>query len=244
MKERVEASKKLVLINSASAVVATAVNMAVWFWLQPYLLHRIGDEEYSLYPVLAAVMVFLPMFTMVIISGISRYVTEAYARGDDRRVVQIVSTMTVVLFGVGLAILIGGAFFCWFIDRILNIPAHRLWDARIMMGLMVLFFAIRVATTPFCVGLFVRQKFVLRNLILVGQEAVRITILLSLLFGVSTRVLWVVVATIGANLCGLIIILVVSVRLVPALRFRISQVRWWLFLTTIPQGISATMRPW
>jgi len=228
MKSKVEISKSLVLKNSVSTVATTVINMTVLLWVNQYLLRRITTEEYSLYPVTAAVMVFLPLMTMILTGGVGRYVTEAYAKGDIRRITQIVSTMFPLLLGAGLIILVGGGFFCWHIDRILTITPGRLWDARIMMGLMILSFVIRIVTIPFYVGLYVRQKFVLRNLILLGSQLLRIAILFALLFGVSTRVVWVVVSSVSANLCGLFVILIISRRLVPALRFRFNEINWGL----------------
>ncbi len=202
--------------------------MCVLVWLQQYLLRRISAEEYSLYPVLAAVIVLVPLVATVLTGGLGRYVVDAYAKGDERRVTQIVSTMVPLLLGAALLILAAGSAFAWYVDRVLEVAPERLWDARIMMGLMVLLAAVQLPLTPFGLGLYVRQKFVLSNLITLCTELLRIGLLFVLLFGVSTRVLWVVVASVAANLCGLLVTLVISRRLVPALGFRRSELRWGL----------------
>lgn len=195
-------------------------------WLYQYLLKRIAPEEYALYPVVMSVMAFLPLLTVVLTSGVGRYVVEAYAKGDERGVTQIVSTMFPLHLAAGVLILLGGGFFAWNIDHILTIAPNRVWDARIMMGLAVFSFAAGLVVAPFGVGLYVRQKFVLANLIGIGSELLRIGILFLLLFAVSTRVLWVAVAVTAAGLCHLAVNQVISRRLVPALRFRLSEIRW------------------
>ena len=58
MNETVPISKRLVLINSASSMIARMLNVTVLLWLHRHLLGRISAEEYSIYPVLMAVMVF------------------------------------------------------------------------------------------------------------------------------------------------------------------------------------------
>ncbi|MCK5378212.1 MAG: hypothetical protein KAJ78_02360, partial [Acidobacteria bacterium] len=223
---RVEISKKLVLINSASSLVTRMLSISVLIWLQQYLLKRITPEEYSLLPVLYSVMAFAPLLTFALTAGLGRYIVEAYARHDDKRITQIVSTMFPILCGAGLVFLAVGWTFAWHIDKILNIAPERLWDARIMMALLMFSAAVTLPVSPFGVGFFVRQKFVLQNLIGVGTEVFRLSLLFTLLFGISTRVLWVVTASACAGILGQIINVVISRRLVPTLRFCPSYIHW------------------
>ena len=223
---RVQISKRVILINSASSVALRIVNVSVLVWLQQYLLKRISTEEYALYPVLGAALVFLPLLTGVVTGGLSRYIVEAYARGDERGVTQIVSTMFPLTLAAGLVILAGGGALAWYVDRVLTIAPERLGEARLMMALMVFLVSLQVSLAPFGVGFYVRQKFMLSNVLGAGQELLRIGLLFVLLFGVSTRVLWVVVASVSAGTCGVLVTRMVSCRLVPALRFRWSEIRW------------------
>jgi O-antigen/teichoic acid export membrane protein len=254
MSSRIEISKRLVLVNSASVVLARVVNVSVVLWLQQYLLRRVSDEEYVLLPVLMAVIALLPLFTSVLTSGLGRFIVTAYARDDERGITEIVSTMFPLLVAAGLVVLIGGAAFSWYVDRILSIAPDRVWDARIMMALLMLSVALRPPCAPFTVGLYVRQKFVLQNLLAVGNELLRLVLLATLLLAVSTRVLWVVVANVAAELCTMAAMVMVSRRLVPGLRFRVHEIRWgrarellsfggWNFLGVVAWRLQQTMIP-
>ena len=225
-KSKVEISKRLVLINSASSLVTRLLSISVLIWLQQYLLKRITPEEYSLLPVLYSVMMFAPLVTTILTGGLGRYIVEAYAKDDDERVTQIVSTMFPILCVVGLVFLICGWTFAWYIGSVLNIAPERLWDARIMMALLMFSAAVRLPLSPFGVGLYVRQKYVLGNIIGVSTEIFRLTLLFSLLFGIGTRVMWVVTASVCAEMLSLAIGVIVSRRLVPMLRFRPSHIYW------------------
>ncbi len=223
---RVEISKRLVLINSASAVGTRLLSMSVLIWLQQYLLKRVSPEEYSLLPVLYSVMAFAPLLTTILTGGIGRYITVAYARGDDNGVTRIVSTMFPILCAAGVLFLGAGWFLAWHIDSVLIIAPNRVNDARIMMAILMLSAAVRLPLAPFSAGFFVRQKFMLENLIGIGTELFRLALLFSLLFGVSARVLWVITAATSAEFVNLAITRTISMRLVPALRFRRSQIHW------------------
>lgn len=254
MGSRVQISKRLVLINSTSAVIARIINVSVLVWLHQYLLRRISPEEYSLLPVLMAAILLLPLLTTVLTAGLGRFVVAAYAKGDDRCITQIVSTMFPLLLGAGFVLLAVGLPFSWYVDRILSIPAGRVWDARIMMALLLLSVAIRPPCAAFTIGLYVRQKFVLHNLLKVLDEVLRLALLFILLLGVSTRVLWVVVANVTAGITMTVVLVIVSRRLIPALRFEIREIQWerarelisfggWNFLGYLAWRLRLTMIP-
>src|SRR5262249_52014055 len=69
-------------------------------------------------------------------------------------------------------------------------------------------------------------RFVLANVIQIGQEFLRIAILLTLMYGVSVRVLWVVVASSSAIVVTETITMLISRRLIPQLRFHPRLFRW------------------
>lgn len=232
----VKISKRLALINSASAVVTRVINISVLVWLYQYLLRRIDPDEYSLYPVVMSVIMLVPLLTTVFTSGIGRYIVEAYAKGDTRGVTQIVSTMCPILLAVSSTLLLLGWLLAWHVDRVLTVAPAYVYDARLMMGLLLSLASVRLLLTPFTLGLYVRQRFVLLNFLGLGCEAFRIGLLFVLLFGVEVRVLWVVVASVASETLRMVLSLVISRRLIPELRFRRVEIRWDMARTLMSFG--------
>jgi O-antigen/teichoic acid export membrane protein len=226
MASRVEISKRVVLINTASAALARVISVSVVLWLNAYLLRRISPEELQLLPLLMSVIVLLPLVTSILTSGLGRFVLAAYAQGDDRGVTQIVSTMFLPLLGAAVVILAGGLPLAWYVDKVLVVPAGRLWDARIMMALLIFAAALKPPCAAFGLGFFVQQKLALYNAIGIVNELLRFLLLFVLLLGVSARVLWVVVANVATELVLSVVLLLMSRRMIPALRLRIREIRW------------------
>jgi O-antigen/teichoic acid export membrane protein len=226
MANRVEISKRLIFINSLAGIALDVANLGVLVWLYRHLLHRISQEEFALYPVVASATVFLPLLTVVLSSGLGRYALVAYAQGDERRVTQIVSTMFPLHLALGVLVLAAGGLFAWYIDRVLTIPPARVGDARLMMFLTVLSFSVASALGPFQVGFHIRQKIALLNATILAREIVRIAILFVLVLGVSPRVLWIVVSTVAAMAPWLVATTLISRRLVPSLTFRRREFHW------------------
>jgi membrane protein EpsK len=169
-------------------------------------------------------------------TGLGRFVVEAYTKDPGARVTSICSTMFPILLGAGLVVLVAGWSLAWGIGRVVNIDPAYLADARLIMALLMLSAAARLPLSVFTIGLFVRQRFVLQNVIDVTTELFRLVLLFVLLFGVSTRVLWVVVSSTCAEFLGLGVTAVASLQLVPSLRFRISQIRWRLAVPILKFG--------
>ena len=219
MNAEVVISKRLVLINALSSVLARLLSLSVLLWVNQYLLRRLSAEEYASYPVVVAVVLFAESLTAVFTGGIARYVTEAYAKGDQRRVTEIVSSMMPLIVASTVIFVVVGGLASWHVDFLLSIHPDQLSEAQCMMGLLVLGQGIALLVMPYSVGFYVRQKFIWLSLIRLGQELLRSSLLFVLLFGVSTRVLWVVVAAVTATLSGTLMTAMISRRLVPSLRF-------------------------
>ena len=224
MNNRVPINKRLLLKNSVSGLINKALTMAVLVWLQPYLLRRVSTDEYSLLPIMLSVMAFVKIMQFIFAGGVSRYMVEAYAKGDEDRVTEIVSTMFVFqLLGV-FALSIGATFLIKNMDRLFTLPPELIGQARIMMGLMIGSFCLHLLLACFEAGIAMKQAYVAYNAIAFGRTALRLGILFLLLFTLGPRVLWVVVATEAAAIAALIGRVVVSMKGMPAIRLRISSV--------------------
>ncbi|MEW6265925.1 MAG: hypothetical protein AB1641_22865 [Thermodesulfobacteriota bacterium] len=223
--DKIKISKSLIMINSGSFMLAFLLNITVVVWLQQYLLKRISVDEYSIYPIVVSMMVFISLLETILVPSLVRYAIEAFAVGDEKRLNQVFSTMLSLTSFSGIAILSGGIIFSWYIDSIFNIASHLAWDARIMMALLILNISADIILSPYRVGLNIQQKYYLMNIIKSLGEFFRLLILFVLLFSISTRILWVVVATIISNISVILAKVYYSQKAMPGLRFNKKDIR-------------------
>ncbi len=222
---RVEISKRTVLINSISSLLEAILSMSVLLWLQQFLARRISSEELAVFYVVNSLMMYFPLINMIAGGGVARFVMEAYARGDDRRVTQIISSMFPVCLAAGAVVLLVGLAVAFSIEHWVVIEPQFLSDARLMFVISIGMLALHVSYLPFSVGFWVRQKFMAMHLIALGVEVLRNATLFALLFGFGPRALWIVVASVPANLLSMLVKWRISRRLVPALRFHRKEIR-------------------
>ncbi len=207
-------------VNAISSILARLLNVGGLLWMFQYLLTRISTQEFAVYPVITAVMVFAPLFFSFFTTGVSRYIVDSYARNDPNSVPIIVSSILPPLGLVSAMFLIAGGIFAWQIEHILTIPPEMLEPARWMMALLVCSFSFQMLLLPFGVGFHVRQRYVELNLLGVARDILRVGLLFLLLTEVSAAVIWVVVATVVADMAHLIAVTLRSRVLTPTLRFR------------------------
>ena len=213
----IEISKRLVLANALSSILRKVLVAGVLVWVTQIYVRRLDPAEYALLFVTGSLMVAFPLIPSMFAAGLRRYITDAYARHDEREVTGIVSTMAPVLWLAAGATLLLGGICAWFIDMLLEIQPADVGKARLMFALMMLTMALRFAAAPFGLGFDLKQRFALRNAIGLGAEVFK-TLFLIYLLSISVNVLWIVVANTAATVLELALTTVISRRLVPALR--------------------------
>lgn len=222
--QRVVVSKRLAAINGASSVVSRLLDIFVLAWMYQYLLDRIPAEEFAVYPVVTAIMVFAPLFFSFFTGGISRHVVDAYARGDGLGVRTIISSVFPLLATASAVFLIAGIAFGLNIERVLKVPPEMVDEAHLMTCLLIASYALQMLLLPFGAGYHVRQKFVELNALTVARSLLRMSLLLVLLLGVGPNIIWVVTAGVVSDVLYQVVVLVRSRRMLPELRFE-----WGLF---------------
>ncbi|MFP3942320.1 MAG: lipopolysaccharide biosynthesis protein [Alphaproteobacteria bacterium] len=215
----VQIDRGLVAVNALTSVLSHLISIGILLWVNHYLLTRLSAEEYAPFPIVVALFLFLQVLTSLLTGGISRYVTEAYAKADLHRVTEIVSSMLPLILASVFGFWALGGIVTLNVERLLDIDPSQLTNARLMLGLMIFSHGIVLLAMPFSVGLHVRQKFVWLSFIKVGEQILRLVLMLILLFEVSTSVHWVVVATQTAVLTAMGVTVLISIRLIPELRF-------------------------
>jgi O-antigen/teichoic acid export membrane protein len=210
------------LTNATSSVVTRILQITVFVWVNQHLLKRIAPEEYSLLPLVLSLMLFAEIFKNLLTGGLGRFLVEADSRGDDLGVTRIVSSIFPFVAMASCLFAIAGLLATRQLDQLVNVAPGYLAQARIMLALAIFSLCLSVLASPFVDGAYVRQRFVALNAIALTCEAFRITLLLILLFGVSTKVMWLVVASTCATILNLSLRVILTRRLVPAIRFRLG----------------------
>jgi O-antigen/teichoic acid export membrane protein len=126
--------KTRALKNVASSWGGLAVNIAVGFFLSPFILHHLGDDAFGLWILIFSLTGYYGIFDFGIRSSLVRYVSKFQATGDKDQLARLINTSLFTYSCLGLLLAVPTVLGSFYVDRIFHnhIPASFLRDARIL----------------------------------------------------------------------------------------------------------------
>jgi O-antigen/teichoic acid export membrane protein len=124
------------LKNVGSSWAGLAVNIAVGFFLSPFVLHHLGDEAFGLWVLIFSITGYYGIFDFGIRSSLVRYVSKFEATGDKDQLARLVNTSLFTYSCIGLILVVPTLLGSFYVDRLFHVSAGSLRDAR-MLFLMV-----------------------------------------------------------------------------------------------------------
>ena len=134
--------KTRALKNVASSWTGLAVNIAVGFFLSPYILHHLGDEAFGLWVLIFSLTGYYGLFDFGIRSSLIRYVSKFQAIGDKEQLARIINTSLFSYSCLGFFLLVPTVLGSFYVDRFFKIPAVFASDARILFFMVGLSLAL------------------------------------------------------------------------------------------------------
>ncbi len=124
------------LKNVASSWGGLAVNIAVGFFLSPFILHHLGDEAFGLWVLIFSLTGYYGIFDFGIRSSLIRYVSKFQATGDRDELARLINTSLFTYTIVGLILMVPTALGGIYVDRLFHIPHAFYRDARILFWMV------------------------------------------------------------------------------------------------------------
>lgn len=215
-------SKRVTMWNAASAALCQAVNICVMLWYQHRLLQDLEPEDFGVYPLITIILFVFSLVTSLFVSPCQRFVVFEYAKGNRAGITEVISSLIPFVFAIAVATLIFGTLLTFYIDNVFVLPAGVEGEVRLMVAAVLLSTAFNVVFRPFVVGFFARQKLALFHLINLVGELFRLAMLGYLTINHGARIIWVVLADSTVAIGVTLVLAILSTRLVPEIRFRLS----------------------
>lgn len=92
--------KRQLVLNAVTSVIQVAIVGATFFFLYRFLLQRLGPEEFGVWSVVLATTTAGSVANLGLASGSTKYVSMYLARGNDRRVGQVIETASISVAAV------------------------------------------------------------------------------------------------------------------------------------------------
>jgi len=200
--------------NVSATWLGLLVHAAVGFFLSPFILHRLGDDAFSLWVLIFSLTGYYGLLDLGIRSSIVRYVAKFTATQDQDKLQDFLSTSVAFYAVVSLlALLLTGVGF-FHLQSLFRITPGFLGSARLLFALAGAGVALSFPLTVFAAVLEGLQKFAWLHLSQVGLTLFRgLFILIVLTRGGGLVAIGAI--TVGMNFLGYLIFLWMALRALP-----------------------------
>jgi O-antigen/teichoic acid export membrane protein len=221
----------------------TIANMAVGFFLAPFILHRLGDVAYGVWALAVSVVGYLGLLDLGMQSSVLRFVSKGHTKGNHQDASDVISAALWVRLQLSvLALLLSAALSAAF-PFLFKIPAAIASDARIAILLIGLTTAITLSVGVVAGVLSALNRYDLQNYLGLTQTAIRVIGVVTVL-RTGHGIVAIAVCELVATIVGQILLAWIARRLYPELKIRLAKPKretlrqiWvyssYAFLTTI-----------
>lgn len=196
------------------------LNVLLGMWYTPYLIRRLGVAAYGLVPLANSLTAYLSLVSLSLNGASGRFLTIDLEKGDTvsaNRTFNTVLMGNLALAALTLPIVLGLAFN---VQRWFNIPAGQELYAQWLFSATLLAYLITMVQSSFSVASWSRNRFDLRNLVVIIHHLARVGIVIGM-FWLTRPALWHVgLGILGAALIGLIGDILLWRKLTPQLQVK------------------------
>jgi O-antigen/teichoic acid export membrane protein len=120
------------LKNVTSSWAGLALNIAVGFFLSPFILHHLRDDAFGLWILIFSLTGYYGIFDFGIRSSLIRYVSKFQATGEKDELARLINTSLFSYTCLGAILMVPTVLGSLYVDRLFHIPLVFLHDARIL----------------------------------------------------------------------------------------------------------------
>ena len=175
--------KKRLLINLISNIIAFGLQLGINFIITPIITEKVGDAAYGFIGLANNFISYASIFTIIINSMASRFITLEITKGNEKRANQYYSSIFILDIIMSGIITIISIFMIMNLNTILDIPSELEIDVKITFLLTFINFVLSVMSTIFTIATFIKNRLdmeAVRNIIGNIIKAIFLIIVFSL----------------------------------------------------------------
>lgn len=153
---------------------ATAASMAVAFFLSPFLVHRLGNVAYGVWILAMSSVAYFGLLDLGLRNSVTRFVSKGHTTGDHEGASEMLSAALWVRLQLSALVLVLCGGFAAIFPLMFKVPPELAADARAVVLLMGLSFAIYMSIGVFAGVLSALNRYDLYTLVVLAQLALRV----------------------------------------------------------------------
>ncbi|MCU1248559.1 MAG: hypothetical protein JWQ49_1588 [Edaphobacter sp.] len=221
----------------------TIANMAVGFFLSPFILHRLGDVAFGVFVLANSVVAYLGLLDLGMQSSVLRFVSQGHTKGDHQGASEALSAALWVRLQISALALLLSAGIAVVFPHIFKVPQALAIDARKAILLIGVTMALSMSIGVVGGVISALNRYDLQNYMSLTQTAIRV---IGVVFVLRTGhgIVGIALSELVAVVVGNVLLVWIARRLYPELRIQLKKPKpetlrkiwsysFYAFLTTI-----------
>lgn len=225
------------IINLICQLIVFVSNMAINFFLTPYVLEKLGTEAYGFIGLINNFVSYISIITIALNSMAGRYITVSYHKGKKEEAEEYYSSVffaNVVLSGVVfLAMLI----LIFNVSKWLNIPEALLSDVRITIVLSCVNTIISLIAVVYGIAAFIKNKLYKNSLTQMIAAVVRVCVMVVAFVLFEAHMWYYALVAIVATLITMLLQMRLTSSLCPELVVNVQKLQWGKVAQIVKSGV-------
>ncbi len=209
-------AKKFAL-NISSSWCGIVVNVAIVFFLTPFLLSQLGAERYAIWALVVSLTGYYGLLDIGVRSGLTQYLARYLAHEDYAKLNETASTGFLCLIGCAFLVLPLTLVIAVFCSTFFNIPEDLVFETRFCILFTGLSLATQLVFFPYSTVFTAKERFDLSSLIFISGRVV-FAVLTFVFLSMGYRLIALCLVVVSTNLVEYLVRYVVAKRLIPQLR--------------------------
>lgn len=156
--------------------------VGVRFFLTPFLIHKLGDNEYGIWILIISLVGYMELLKLGTATGIIKYISQFIQIKDHRRTNEIFNTGFILFLSLAFVILLSVLILAFYLPTLFNFDQNYLY--KIIFIIVGIDLAFEVIFLPFSAALRGQQKFFEINIIVTSIFLIRtLSVVLFLMAG-------------------------------------------------------------
>lgn len=101
-----DTSKPSLIINATSNYIALGINIAIGFFLTPYIIKYLGTENYGIWTLIASLVGYYGLLDLGVTSAVMRYIARYVSSENTENLNKIVNTAMVIFCSIGVVVIV------------------------------------------------------------------------------------------------------------------------------------------
>lgn len=242
IKNKIESNSKYQLfINLFCQIFLVITNMAISFWLVPFILEKIGADAYGFVGLANDFISYAQLVTIALNSMASRFITINIYKNDYEEANKIFNSVllgNIILSGI---LIIPMILVIIYLPNFISVSAELLGSVRILWIILFVNFLITILTSVFGIATYATNKLYLSSLRQIESQVVRSLVLIITFVFLPIKLWYVGLATLVATLIVSIYNYKYVKKLLPEIKFDKKYFDKKSIFTLIGSGIWNTV---